>query len=380
MSDSMPMASDLPTGQPRAPSPEASDQTWTAYLLDQQAAACRVLGSALYATMLSAAADNVRAGGPAWRVLARHATRDTGAALGLRFMAAVHRLVLTRAAPGLAPYYPSVGGDANPQDAWPALLEVLEDQGEHVAEMTGLPCQTNEVGRCAALVAGFLTAATSSGLPLRALEIGASAGLNLRWDTYFYSDVGSDRAWGNPASPVRLQGDWDIDPGLLGAHVEVTQRLGCDPLPLDPLSAEGRLALTASVWADQPARLDRLRGAIALAEAQPATVVAAPAIDWLPGQLREPSEGVASVVYHSVVLQYLEPTERTDVIATIAAAGRRATATAPLYWLRMEPERPLRAMSVRLTRWPDGEERLLATAGAHGNPLRWHRDPGTRSN
>lgn len=371
MSDSMPMASDLPAGQPQAPSPQAADQIWTAYLLDQQAAASRVLGSGLYVTLLSAAADNVRAGGPAWRVLARHASRDKDSALALRFMAAVHRLVLTQAAPGLAPYYPSVGGSSNPKDAWPALLDVLEDQGDRVAELTGLPCQTNEVGRCAALVGGFLTAAAESGLALRTLEIGASAGLNLRWDTYFYSDDDRDRAWGEPGSPVRLQGHWDIDTDLLGVQVEVTQRLGCDPLPIDPMSAEGRLTLTASVWADQLARLERLRGALELAQAQPATVTAARAIDWLPGQLGESIDRVATVVYHSVVLQYLDPEERADVTAAIAAAGRRATASAPLYWLRMEPERPLRAMVVRMTRWPGGHERLLATAGAHGNPVRW---------
>jgi hypothetical protein len=39
----------------------------------------------------------------------------------------------------------------------------------------------------------------------------------------------------------------------------------------------------------------------------------------------------------------------------------------PLVWLRMEPagERA----EVRLTRWPGGEDRHLAFAGYHGNPV-----------
>ena len=371
MADSMPTASDLPAGVPPAPSPDAGDQIWTAYLLELQAAACRLLGSNLYATLLESTAADVRDGGPAWAVLQPHATRDTGSALALRVLAAVHRLVLRRQAPALALHYPSVGGNAGAEGAWPALRAALDEHAEQLTADVGLPCQTNEVGRCAALVAGFLSAAADSAKPLRLLEIGASAGLNLRWDRYGYADEQSPRRWGDASSPVQLRGTWDVPADLLDAPVDVRQRQGCDPRPIDPTSPDGRLALTASVWADQPQRHERLRGALELAAREPVTVAAARAIDWLPQRLAQRAEGLATVVYHSVVLQYLEPQERAQVVAAIADAGRRARETAPLYWVRMEPEHPLRAMTVRMTRWPGGAERLLATAGAHGNPLRW---------
>jgi hypothetical protein len=367
----MPTVPDADLPRPAPPPEDADLQTWAAFHLAVQAPACRVLGSQLYAVLLEAAAEDVRAGGPAWAVLEPHATRDTGAALALRFMAAVHRLVLSRQAPELALFFPSVGGQGDPGDAWPPLRRVLVAHRTALTEWIGLPCQTNEVGRCAALVGGFLTAAAESRLPLRLFEIGASAGLNLRWDRYRYADDDDGRAWGDPESPVQWRGHWDVPVPLLGTQARIAGRAGCDPLPIDPLTEEGRLRLSASVWGDQPARFERLRGALRVAAALRVPVVSASAINWLPAQLSMSRNGEAVVVYHSVVLQYLDPAERDDVVATIQGAGDRATPERPLYWLRMEPERPLRAMSVRLTRWPGGEERLLATAGAHGNPVRW---------
>ena len=66
--------------------------------------------------------------------------------------------------------------------------------------------QTNEVGRAAALAPGFLTVAVETGLPLRMLEVGTSAALNLRWDRFRYDD--GDTAWGDAESPVRLGAVW----------------------------------------------------------------------------------------------------------------------------------------------------------------------------
>jgi hypothetical protein len=78
---------------------------------------------------------------------------------------------------------------------------------------------------------------------------------------------------------------------------------------------------------------------------------------------------VATVVYHSIVLQYLDQTSRDRVAAAIAAAGARASVAAPFAWLRMEPGGE--QAEVRLTLWPDGGERLVATTGFHGRDVRW---------
>jgi len=95
----------------------------------------------------------------------------------------------------------------------------------------------------------------------------------------------------------------------------------------------------------------------------------APAAGWLERRLAEPRAGVATVVFQSLVLQYLDDEQRTRVRAAIEAAAATATARAPLAWLRMEPGGEL--AEVRLRVWPGGEDTLVALAGYHGRPVRW---------
>ncbi|HEY1146800.1 MAG TPA: DUF2332 family protein, partial [Allosphingosinicella sp.] len=57
--------------------------------------------------------------------------------------------------------------------------------------------------------------------------------------------------------------------------------------------------------------------------------------------------------------------------AHIANAGAHAREDAPLAWLRFEKEPGERETSLRLTAYPDGEERLLAACQAHGRAIRW---------
>jgi len=62
--------------------------------LRRQAGQCEGLGSPLAALLLRAAADDVAAGGPTWTVVEPYAAEPGRAAVALRFLAAVHRLVL----------------------------------------------------------------------------------------------------------------------------------------------------------------------------------------------------------------------------------------------------------------------------------------------
>ena len=346
----------------------AEAPTRVAEQLRDQARVCEAMGSALYARILDAAALDAGAGGPAFQVLAGHAGPGRGDALALRLMAAVHRLVLAGEAPELARHYPSAGGDASRDGAWPAFREVLVSRAKDVARLAGLRCQTNEVGRAAALLFGFLDVAAATGLPLRVLEVGASAGLNLRFDHFRYGGGGA--AWGDASSPVDLTGLWQEPPEHLDATLTVVERAGCDLAPVDTATAEGRLALFASVWADQAARFARLRGALELAARQPVRLDTASLEAWLPAELAEPRAGVATVVYHSVVDEYLPGAIRSAFHAVLDRAGSRASAASPLCWLRLEPLTELRHHGVRLMTWPGRRERLIATCGAHGTEAR----------
>ncbi len=274
-------------------------------------------------------------------------------------MGAVHRLVLAGDAPELAAHYPSAGG--RPGDAWPAFLDVLRERREELRELVNHPVQTNEPARCAALLGGFLEVARSTGLPLRLLEVGASAGLNLRFDGYRY-ELGDER-WGAPDSPVVIRARLSGRPPL-DTPMQIASRAGCDLRPLDPLSDEGRLTLAAYVWPDQLDRHERLRATLEVAEEIDASVERAGAADWIEARLAEEAPGVATVVFHSIVMQYLPATERERFESALEAAP------GVVAWLRMEPADP-NLTKVRLTLWPGSEDRLLARAGYHGDPVEW---------
>jgi hypothetical protein len=336
-----------------------------AELLGEQAAWCGRLGSPLYRDLLERAAVDARSGGPVWHVLEPHADDPRSSMLPLRLMGAVHRLVLRGRAPALARYYPSAGGRPGP-GAWEAFRASVHRHAGYLADDVRQPVQTNEVGRSGALLGGFLTVALETGLPLRLLEIGASAGLNLRWDRYRYETASG--SWGDPASPVRLR-DFLVDGRLpLETNVEIGERRGCDAVPVDPTTDDGRVSLLSFVWADQMPRIERLRGALMTAEAVPAPVDGEDAGVWLERRL-QPKPGYASVVFHSVVWQYLGQDGQERVRAAIAAAGEHAETDAPVAWLRMEAGGA--EVEVRLTEWPGGTERVLATAGWHGRDVRW---------
>lgn len=351
---------------------DASARARVAGGLRMQAAACRALGSPLYEALLEEGARDAEEGGPAWAVLTGHEDDDPAWALSVRLMAAVHRLVLEGRLPDLARHYPSAGGREGIGGAWPRFRAALESYREELRRLVRRPAQTNEVARSAALLGGFLLVARGFGLPLRLLEIGAAAGLNLLWDRYRYEGGGA--AWGDPGSPVRFADAFVGATPPLATPVAVAERAGCDAAPVDPRSEDGRLTLTSFVWADQVDRLERLRGALEVARDIPVAVERADACEWLAARLARPVPGVATVAFHSVVVQYLGAAGRERLHRLLEEAGRRASGDAPLAWLRFEPENVdagVGEFRVELTLWPPGEGRVVATAPPHGLPVAW---------
>jgi hypothetical protein len=335
----------------------------------QQAEQCRAAGSPLTAALLQGATRDLAAGGVVADLLGRHAAEPLGSVPSLRFAGSLHRLVLERKAPELALHYPSVGGTAPPGDVWPVAERACREHLDELRLLLTRPVQTNEVGRAAALY-GVLALLGPS--PVRLLEIGASAGLNLRCDAFAY-DVAPGVVLGEPSSPVRLFRPWE------GTHppyqpVEVVARRGCDPAPVDPTTTDGRLTLTSYVWADQLPRLDRLRGAMEVAGAAPAVVERAGALEFLSRELADLPEGVTTVVWHSVVWQYVDRGERAAVDALLGRVGSQVSSGTPLLRVSFEPERVGTddfTFRVHAQRWPDGRRVHLADALGHGPPVHW---------
>jgi hypothetical protein len=326
---------------------------------------CAAHGSVLYGLLCAALADDVVAGGPAADLLARWTAAGVDRARvdrevpALRLLGGAHRLVLSGRAPGLAAHFPSAGGAAGPQGAWPALRAVLAEHGRRLRAALGRPPQTNEVGRSVPLLGGLRQIAAWTGaMPVRLHEIGTSAGLNLRADHF-------------PVGPGML-----LDSPLPLPQVTagpIVQRVGADLHPLDPTTTRGRLVLASYVWPDDRVRLERLRAALAVAAAVPVQLRRCSAAELVRGL--DVRAGAVTVLWHSVMWQYVGEQERTQVLAQVARLGAAASDSAPFAHLRFEPARTGQedggGHQVRLTLWPGGADRLLGTAPAHGVPTRW---------
>jgi hypothetical protein len=149
----------------------------------------------------------------------------------------------------------------------------------------------------------------------------------------------------------------------------VQSRAGCDLHPIDLRAPGAALRLTSYVWPDQADRLQRLARAIDATTRwmrdEPVGLEAMSAAAFVERELATPRSGVATVLMHTIVWQYLPDAEQAAIVGLIEAAGCRASTDAPLAWLRLEPPQPDRASELRCRLWPDGTEQLLGRAHPH---------------
>ena len=343
--------------------------------IEIQAAGCDTYGSPFSAGILRAVALDLAEGGPAKTLfqpwLDASARSVLGGAVPLRLLGGLHDLVLSGDTPGLAALYPRPASPGDAETAWPRAREAMIEHGARLADFMTHEPQTNEVRRTACLLPGFLTVARETGLPMRCFELGASAGLNQLWDRFGYR-YGDAATWGDVAASVVVDAEWSGPPAPWDAAVSVSSRGACDRKPVDLADPLARRRLRAYVWPDQADRLSRVDAAIAEAMAAGIVVDAEDAVSWC-RRRATPTFGAATVLYHSVFWQYMPVDSQATLTEVIGAHGAAASRTAPFAWLRMEPDPGnLAVMALRLTIWPSGEERRLATVHPHGARVDWH--------
>ena len=334
----------------------------------EQSAFCAGYGSPFTAQLIASMADDLAARGPVADLVGRWPTNPRKDALSLRVAGALHHATLIGADPALAASYPAARADWSMDEVWPRARAFLAREREAVAQFIRSAPQTNETRRSIALLAGFLAFAHEHPGPIETLEIGASAGLNLHWDRFAYRTA--SWSWGGD-SPVAIDAEWKGAPPPLAVRIDVRRRAASDLSPLDISDPAERLRLKSYVWADQPDRLARFDGAVALARDAGVRVERADAAEWLAARLPQRARDAATVVYHSIFLQYPPRETRAAIAAAIESAGAHATRAAPLAWLRLEPESVLGGpldsvrMLLDLVVWPGGERRILAVTDGH---------------
>jgi hypothetical protein len=209
---------------------------------------------------------------------------------------------------------------------------VMVHRTELLALITERSTQTNEVGRCTAILPAL--AAIAGGYPdgesLWLLDLGTSAGLNLLFDSYAYTyrqrSGGATLDAGRNGALVRL--DCDVRGELSDLPAldlpPIAGRTGIDALPIDPTKDDGADWLLACLWPDNLPRFDRLRGALTTARltVDPPTVYPGDIIDDLPGVVEGIDTDGPLVVFHSWVAAYLGPERQAQLVETVRGLSR----------------------------------------------------------
>lgn len=315
-------------------------------------------------------------------------------------LAAVHYLLLLGADDALARHYPTVaawrdepfGAEDEGTDVFACFAAFCRRNRERITALIATRAtQTNEVGRCTALLPAFAAVAARARQPLALVDLGASAGLNLLFDRYAYDYGGAGRA-GVDGSPVTLRCDVHAAYPLDTALPEIAARVGVDRRPVDLDDEDSALWLLACQWPDHLDRFVTVRKAIDLARKDPV----APAV--LQGDVvSELGRAVAAVpgaeeahlcIFHTWVAAYLAPAAQ----AALADAIREVGKARPISWIFAEmpyevPDLPVppppagkvkgATALVLVCDGPDSPAPSAVRLGdmhSHGRWLRWYRD------
>jgi len=191
-------------------------------------------------------------------------------------------------------------------ERWGRIREVAETRAT----------QTNEAARCAVL----LPVLSRIPGPIALLEVGASAGLCLYPERYAYRYTGADGTI-TSLDPA-VASDVVIECAIVDAAPperlpEVAWRAGVDLNPLDPADPATLDWLDALIWPEHDDRRARLRAAAAVAASDPAPIRAGDLNEAVLDAAASAPADATLVVFHTAVLAYLRPEERTRFAATM---------------------------------------------------------------
>jgi hypothetical protein len=340
--------------------PQANFDYWTFFVAE-----ARRLNAPLYVRLSEGIG-----GDPDLRALAESAR--PGQPPANMILAAVHFFLLRGAKHPLRDFYPNLTEKVADGDPFPAFRDFVARHRDEIARLVATRvANTNEVGRSAALHAGFRVLAARAGEPLNLIEIGPSAGLNTIWDSYGVRYNRDDESFATDALPGALI----IDTALRGTHVpplgpppKIANRVGLERNPVDLSDAESRDWLRALVWPDHPARFARLDKALAIYAHKKPQIRAGDALELLPEALAEAPAGETVCVYHTIVTYQFPYDAREALDNMLIAAGVRRPVWRLSLEFAAENYHPL-----RLTRYADGVKTTeeLALCDPHVAWIEW---------
>jgi hypothetical protein len=285
---------------------------------------------------------------------------------------AVQYLLLSGIPHPLSQFYPNLTDTPKPIDeAYPNFRAFCLENAESIRQLvTSRRVQTNEVGRCAALVPAFQAVAEqSTGRPLALVEIGASAGLHLRWDRYGYN-YGKAGYTGDSRSAVQIVCESrGLPPPLSTRFPFVAYRVGLDLNPIDIYDEAETRWLKALIWPEHRDRVRLLEAALALAREVPIPLLAGNAVLTLPEALNQVPDDAVLCIFHSYTLNQMPVDVRSRTLDVISAhSQKRNIYRVSQEWYGNQDKPQLELYSYD----QNGiEAELLAYPESHGRWLEW---------
>lgn len=244
--------------------------------------------------------------------------------------AGVHDLLLRDAAEGLDPdplasWYPSVSGTAIPAASpWEAFRHFcLENKARLGPILETGRTQTCVVHRCAVILPALacLPRVEAHAGRVALLEIGPSAGLNLRLDCYRY-EYGDGHGWGDPETePALVVDDRGTSKPPLPERLEVVARRGLDLNPLDLADADTLRWLRALIWPEHVERARAMDAALGHVRTVPIEIIRGDATRDLEREVRALPDNAARVVFATHVFYQISSKGRQAILDGLADAS-----------------------------------------------------------
>ena len=285
-------------------------------------------------------------------------------------LAAVQFLLLDGTDPDLAAHYDTLRAPGPRPDGDPGRLfiELCHRRRDDLAELAATrTVQTNEVRRCTGLLPAFTLVEATRG-PLALIEVGASAGLNLRFDRYRY-DYGDGLVVGPEQADLRLSTESrGATPPVSDPLPTVVWRIGIDLDPVDVTDAESVRWARSLLWPEQVDRVDRFERAVAAAALDPPIIVRGNGVDLISEVAARAPDDARLVVFHSYTFNQVDAASKVRFDRALRELGRPVDRIA----IEFSTEDPQPSLVHRSYSADGVSETTLATVHHHGAWIDWY--------
>ena len=288
----------------------------------------------------------------------------------------------SEAARDLARFYPSISGAAIPDESpWPAFRRFCV---EHAADLEpGL--KTGRTQTCVVHRSAVILPAIASLPRVRAadgrvgfLEIGPSAGLNLRLDRYRYAYHGhaGSVSWGatdaRPVLECELRGEF-VPP--MPEKLDVVARRGLELAPIDLADPLALRWLRALIWPEHIERVKLMEEALAVAAEVPVVIEAGDATKDIEAAIQRLPTDAPRVVFATHAVYQMSEEGVLAMTEGVAAASHEV----PVDFIIMESDGS-GASQIEWLAFEAGAlvgRKVVARSDSHGRWLAW--GPNERS-